>query len=251
VQSALYEGVVRHARTAPSRHAFEMKLFLAYLDLAELDEVFDGRWLWSTTRAAPARFSREDHLGDPALPLDRSVRQRVARELGWCPQGPIRLLTHLRYFGYVFNPISLYYCFDETGTRVEAMLADVTNTPWKERHSYVLAAEPGHAVAPGTLTTAKAFHVSPFMGMDQSYRWTLSAPGDQLRLGIVSREDGPRPIFHAELDLARREITGRNLSRMLVRYPVMTAQVIAAVYWQALRLKRKNVPEHPYPETAR
>ncbi len=251
MQSALYEGVVRHARLEPVSHAFEKRIFFAYLDLEELPEVFAGRWLWSTTRAAPARFRREDYLGDPDVPLDRAVRERVRSELGWSPTGPIRLLTHLRYLGYVFNPVSLYYCFDAEDSRVEAVVAEVTNTPWNERHAYVLAREPGASIARGNLTTAKAFHVSPFMGMDQRYQWTVAEPGERLFLGISNREAGSRAIFHAELDLERREITGLSLARMLVRYPVMTAQVIAAIYWQALRLRRKQVPEHAHPEIAR
>jgi hypothetical protein len=249
VKSALYEGVVRHARMRPAQHSFERPLFMAYLDLAELDTVFRGRWLWSTRRPAPARFRREDFFGDPTLPLDLAVRERVQAETGRRPEGPIRLLGHLRYFGYAFNPVCFYYCFNAEDSGVEAILAEVTNTPWKESHSYVLSAGRRDVGEPHRFHTPKEFHVSPFMGMNQSYDWSFSEPGERLFARIQNRETGSRrPLFHAELDLERREITGPALARMLVRYPAMTVQVIAAIYGHAIRLRRKGVPEYPHPE---
>ena len=137
-KSAIYAGRVRHRRMRPVPHAFHNRLFMMYLDLDELDVVFDGRWFWSTRRAAPARFRREHHLGDPERPLADCVRDLVTAESGQRPAGPIRLLTHLQYFGYCFNPVSFYYCFDEEDRRVETIVAEVNNTPWGERHCYVL-----------------------------------------------------------------------------------------------------------------
>ena len=129
MHSAIYHGSLRHRRFAPRPHVFGYPLFMVYLDLAELDTVFKGHWLWSTRRAAPARFVRADHLGDPAQPLDQAVRDLVESRGGQRPLGPIRLLTHLRYFGYAFNPVSFYYCFDAAGERVECIVAEVNNTP--------------------------------------------------------------------------------------------------------------------------
>ena len=138
MQSCLYLGSLRHRRHAPRPHAFRYRVFMTYLDLGELDEVFRGRWLWSTRRPALAWMRRADYLGDPAVPLDEAVRERVARETGERPRGPIRLLTHLRMLGACFNPVSFYYCFDQAGERVETIVAEITNTPWNERHAYVL-----------------------------------------------------------------------------------------------------------------
>jgi DUF1365 family protein len=244
MHSALYEGRVRHRRLGDVAHAFELPLCLAYLDLAELDEVFRGRWLWSTTRPAWARFRREDHLGDPAVPLDRSVRDLVEARLGRRPAGPIRLLTHLRQLGLGFNPVSFFYCFDAPGRRLEAVVAEVTNLPWRERHCYVLAT--GDARGRHRLRTPKQFHVSPFMAMDLDYHWLLTEPGRSLVVRIESRRGGSR-IFDAVLTLRRREITAGSLARALVRYPAMTAQVIAAIHWQAFRLRRKGASVHPHP----
>ncbi len=177
MHSAIYRGWVRHRRHAPRRHVFRYRLFLLYLDLAELDTVFRGRWLWSTRRLALARFHRADHLGDTATPLDAAVRDLVEAQTGRRPAGPIRLLTHLRYFGYCFNPVSFYYCFDASGARVETIVAEVNNTPWGERHCYVL--DETHDAGCGDRRRYrfdKAFHVSPFMPMDLTYDWRFGSP---------------------------------------------------------------------------
>jgi DUF1365 family protein len=193
------------------------------------------------------RFLRSDYLDDPAVPLAKAVRDRVERETGHRPDGPVRVLTHVRTFGYVFNPISVYYCFNRSGDRLEAVVASVTNTPWNERHSYVLqpAAE-ANAGRFHRFLTDKAFHVSPFMGMEQTYRWRVGCPGETLFLAIDSLEHGRR-IFWASLDLRRRPLTAASLAGALVRHPLLTLRVIAAIYWQAFRLRRKNVPVHPHP----
>src|SRR5512147_1165020 len=121
MQSCIYEGQVSHVRATPVAHTFRYRLFMVYLDLDELPRVFAGRWFWSTRRRALARFRREDHLGDPLRPLDACVRDLVERETGRRPEGPIRLLTHLAYYGYCFNPVSFYYCFDAAGAAVECV----------------------------------------------------------------------------------------------------------------------------------
>jgi hypothetical protein len=240
---------VRHRRFRPVEHTFTFPLCLLYLDLGELPEVFRGSWLWSAERPALAWFRRRDHLGDPTAPLDRCVRDLVEEEVGLRPAGPIRLLTHPRYAGYAMNPVSLYYCFDRGGERVEALVAEVNNTPWGERHCYVMRHPRGGR---GALRarTPKQLHVSPFMAMQLDYGWRVGQPGSKLGVRIANHEPDGAVLFAAVLALSRRELSARSRARALLRYPLMTAQVAGAIYWQALRLWQKGAPFHPRPRTA-
>jgi DUF1365 family protein len=229
--SALYEGHIRHRRFAVRNHEFCYPIAMAYLDLDELPTLLQGR----LTRPRPGliRFRRSDYLGDATTPLDEAVRALVEERLGARPEGPIRLLTQLRSFGHCFNPVSFYYCFAPDGETLEAIVAEVTNTPWGERHAYVL---------PGSGDFAKALHVSPFMPMEQRYTCRAPAPGETLSVHIESREDG-RLAFDATLGMKRRPLT----TRALARHPAATLRLLALIYGHAVALKLKGVPVQPHP----
>jgi uncharacterized protein len=247
MHSCLYEGRLRHRRFAPAENAFEYALFMLYLDLAELPSLFDGHLLWSSGRPNVACFNRARHLGDPDRPLEDCVRDLVERDTGTRPSGPIRLLTHLTYFGYGFNPVSFYYCFDADGREVETVVSEVNNTPWGEQHVYVLPESMNASASARKLYRfRKQFHVSPFMGMDQDYVWRFTAPGRGLTVHMDNLETGVC-LFDSTLVLRRTEITSGSLARVLIQYPLMTAKVIGTIHWQALKLWLKRCPFYPHP----
>jgi hypothetical protein len=247
MHSAIYEGAVRHRRFSPVSNEFTYRLFMMYLDLAELEEVFRGCWLWSTDHFNLAYLRRKDHLGDPAVPVDEAVRTLVAERTGVRPTGPIRLLTHLRYFGHCFNPVSFFYCYDLAGEKVETIVAAITNTPWRERHCYVLADTMNEHPRPWKrYRFRKSFHVSPFIGMDVDYDWRFLEPGERIQVHMEDYVEGSK-LFDATLSLRRKPVTGGGLARVLARYPLMTVQVVAKIHWQALRLWRKGAPFYVHP----
>ncbi len=247
MNSCLYTGHLRHRRFAPVANYFRYRLFLVYLDLSELQEVFRGRWFWSTGRFNLAHLRREDHLGDPGVSLDEAVRDLVAERTGEQPAGPVRLLTHLRYFGHCFNPVSFYYCYDPSGQTVETIVAEINNTPWGEQHCYVLAESRNSGRRPWKqFAFAKDFHVSPFMDMKLHYDWRLREPGDTLNIHMNNFE-GRQKLFDATLTLRRLDVSSKNLARVLFQYPFMTLKVVGAIHWQALRLWMKGAPVHTHP----
>ncbi|MET0282547.1 MAG: DUF1365 domain-containing protein [Steroidobacteraceae bacterium] len=245
--SAVYEGAVTHCRRLPRAHAFRYRIAQLYIDLDELDAVFADRWLWSVNRRNLAEWRRTDYLGPAVQPLAEAVRARVRATLGATPGGPIRVLTHLRYVGHVFNPVTFYYCFAADGLQLDYLVAEITNTPWGERHAYVLDAAAARG-ADGVMHWCfdKAFHVSPFMGMSRRYEWRLTTPAAELAVHMKV-SDGANREFDATLSLQRRPLNAASLARVLWRYPMMTAQVAGAIHWQALRLWLKRTPVHTHP----
>lgn len=250
MHSAIYQGAVKHRRFTPKEHAFNYTLFMLYLDLSEIDTLFDGRWLWSSKNRALARFCRQDHLGDPLIPLNQAVRDLVENQCGKRPIGPIRLLTHLRYFGYCFNPVSFYYCFDLMGEHVEYIVAEVNNTPWGEQHCYVLH-EPEISKNKIHLnySSNKAMHVSPFMPMDLTYHWRFNEPSKRLNVYMSLQNNLTENVklFDATLSLKRLSITPLRMALILIRFPLMTLKVIVAIHWQALKLWIKGIPFYKHP----
>ena len=249
MHSCIYEGTIRHRRFSPRPNMFQYRLFFMFLDLTELPELFNMHPLWSYERFNLACFRRRDHFGDPALPLDRAVADLVEDHLGDRPTGPIRLLTHLRYFGHCFNPASFYYCYDVSDKRVETIVVEIHNTPWRERYCYVLGVEQNeHPVEYWRRHQfAKSFHVSPFIDMDIHYDWRFRIPDKSLQVHMIDYQGGEK-LFDASLALQRREISRGSLTGVILRYPLMTGKVISMIYWQSLRLAIKKTPFYTHPK---
>ena len=248
MKSCIYEGQVRHRRFTPREHSFEYKLFLMYLDLEESSTLFDRFWFWSTRRFNLAWFKRQDHMGDPKQSLVESVREKIFKATGVKTKGPIRLLTHFRYFGFGFNPVSFYYCFDEKDQSLEHIVCEVNNTPWGEQHIYVLderdnTGEGEHLV----FTQPKEFHVSPFMPMDMHYSWRFNQPKAHLNVHMENYRQQEK-VFDATLTLKQAPISSFNLARVLVVYPLVTVKVVVGIYFEALRLWLKKIPFYSHPD---
>ncbi len=244
MNSAIYVGRLQHCRYRPVVHAFSYPLYMLALDLDELDQLqVLSPWL-STRRLAPLWFRRADYLGDPDCALKASVWREVARLGGEAAMGRVLMVAQLRCFGLYFSPVNFYYCYRDEVPRY--LLAEVSNTPWRQSHTYLIAFDHPEPVP-------KAFHVSPFMGMDTRYHWQLSPPGEHLRLTIDIRdacaETGAENLFGASLDLQRQPLQPANVRALLLRWPWMSASILRAIYWQALQLAWKRVPFHPHPNS--
>ena len=245
IESGIYVGTLRHRRMLPKRHEFTYPLFLAFLDIDRIPELMRVSGITSYDRANLVSYRESDHFGDPSLSLRERISHDACKHRIAAPKGKIFLLTHLRYFGYNFNPVSFFYGYDPSG-EFSSVLAEVNNT-FAETHNYWLT--PEREVPAGSSKRyqfAKAFHVSPFLEMRQRYDWTFTAPGDGLTVQCMNFEDQSL-VFDSTLKLERREWTARELRRAVARYPFLTLKVIAAIHWQAMRLLLKRTPivHHP------
>jgi DUF1365 family protein len=240
MESGLYVGKLRHRRFFPKAHDFSYPVFMAFLDVDRLPELMRvsplsgyNTWNWTS-------YCERDHFGSPEIALRERLRIDAERNGIELPDGSIFLLTHLRYLGYVFNPVSFYYCYDSAGN-LKTMLAEVNNT-FCETHNYWLdASNRRPSEVAHRFTTPKRMHVSPFMDMRMQYDWIFTAPGERLvaHMNTVADE---RPFFDATLQLERREWSRRELHRTLAGFPFMTMRVIGAIHWEALKLWAKGVP---------
>lgn len=233
MNSCLYQGVLRHRRFQPRAHQFSYSVFMAWLDLDKLHQLRDAG-IRRNGIAAASFYDADYPLGTP---LKAQVLNALTRLTGEALDGRVMLLTQLRYFGFHFNPVNFYYCYDGTDS-LRWVLAEVRNTPWNERHYYAVDAVE-------MLPVEKAFHVSPFNPMDMVYHWRFNNPGERLHMHIENHQDAK--VFDATLTLRRAPLTRKNLRALLVRIPFMTLKTVLAIYWQALRLWLRRVPLYSHP----
>ncbi len=240
LRSATYDGTVLHRRPGAHGFSFKRPVRMALIDLEEIERLCRLHPLWSHRHRAPVEIRRSDYLGPPDLPLGTSVRDVVERETGIRPDGPIAMLTYPRTWGWLFNPISCYYCYGKSGTDVRFMVAEVTNTPWHERHCYVFG-------PPGVHHVDKEFHVSPFIDMDKRYRVAYSAPGGQLTVSITVT-GGHGTVLHTATRLIRRPATGRNLGRLLWAPRTGSVGVSVGIYRHAAALRARGAKVFYHPD---
>lgn len=242
MQSALCQGVVTHQRRQPKAHQFQYDTFMVYLKLDALDEFFArSRW-WSLERFNWASFRRKDYLHPQIPDLQQAVQQEIRQQTGQVFAGDIFLLTHVRYLGYCFNPVSFYFCFEQE--QLKFIVAEITNTPWNERFCYVLTCSSHERVQ--HFQFQKQFHVSPFLPMDLQYDWRFSLSEDQIHIFMRNRRQGEEQ-FMAGMTLQMQEASTTNLRNMLLRFPAVTVKTVAGIYWQALRLWLKGTPFYDHP----
>ena len=246
--SAIYTGWVSHQRCSPKLHHFRYKIFMMYLDLNELPSLFNNMRYWSYGKRNIANFNRADYYGDSTKPLKDEISTLVKTATGNAIRGDIRLLTNMRYFGHCFNPVSFYYCFEADNQTLQAIVSHITNTPWGEDYAYVhdlCNANYQEKLTKNGVIHAfkleKNFHVSPFMPMNIQYDWAFKLEQNQLFIHMKNLQHQIE-IFSATLALQKSELSEKSLNRLLIKYPLMTVKVVAAIYWNALKLYLKRIP---------
>lgn len=239
-QSCLYKGHVEHRRRTPTEHRFRYRVFSLLLDLDELPALSRQSRVLGINRAAPLSFWEKDHGASQTHGLRQWVNEKL-QDAGLPAAEQVLMLCYPRILGYVFNPLTVYYCHDAAGA-LKAVLHEVHNTHG-ERHTYVLAAQVAHD---GRIQqeTDKRMYVSPFTPMEATYRFSLDAPGPAIRVGI-NLFDGDTRILSASFSGARYTLTDKALALTFVQYPLMTLKVIAGIHFEALRLWLKRVAVVP------
>ena len=250
-KSQIYTGMLHHRRTSPKVHDFRYQVAMFYLDISEIEKIFKVPFLFSFRGPSLAGFRRGDYLkGDESL--SQAVKDLILAKTGRLHDGPIRLLTQIRYFGFCFNPVSFYYCFDAS-EKLKFVVAEITNTPWNERHSYVLEMNP--LVECSHFEFQKDFHVSPFFPMELQYRWSLNSPNPVGAMATlrVDMEDwdlkSKECVFEAHLSLKAKEMNSKNLILLVLGFPFLTFKTFFAIYFQALLLLMKRVPFYSHPKS--
>jgi DUF1365 family protein len=252
LNSKIFSGSIFHERRVEAAHKFRYSLFMLYLDLDELELIARTFKFFGIERTGLISFWRRDYLPEMSqASLKQAVIDKIKADSGTNFAGKVFVLTHPRWFGYVMNPLTLYYCFGANGA-LEHVLGEITNTPWGERHTYVMTPKDSQNLKQ-TYVFSKGFHVSPFLPMDMQYSWTITKPTDRLSVHISNRV-GDRLDFEAHMGLRSMPLTTWNLLKLWARDPWITAKVLVGIYWQAgvlYLLKKVRFYSHPRLKTVK
>ena len=217
-------------------NVFKYPIFMTYFDISKIDELFKKKSLLTNIdKPSFISFYREDYHNNSVKCLDDAVRNTLKNKYDYIAKGPIRILTHLRYFGYCFNPVSFYYCFDKSEKNIDAIIAEVTNTPWKQRYCYVLDCQNSEKKNIFKNIKDKKLHVSPFFPMDHEYHFSISKPDKTITIKIDNLNQGVK-VHEALLSLNKEDFSKKSLIKALINFPFMTVKVVTAIHWQAIKL---------------
>lgn len=243
----IYTGTITHRRFHDKTHEFTYKTWMFYFDINDIENSLASYRSVSSEKFNWFSYYRRNYLNNINIPLDEAVRELIQQRTGHAPLGKIFLLTHLSCLGYCFNPISIYFVYNSTNDDLENVVLEVTNTPWGEKHYYVLSTPDEINNNIRKYKFKKALHVSPFMQMDYQYELNLKHTDDQIIVHMSSLRNGEKH-FDATLSLTATKITNNKVFEPSKRFPLMTQKGTLAIYWQALLLWLKGVKFYSHPK---
>lgn len=243
----IFRGWVTHRRHVPNAHQFTYPLAMLMLDLDTLQHQFNKSAFWSVERFNLISFHRRDYLQSPIADLKTAVQTLIAERCNTQFEGHIKILTHPRYLGFIFNPVTFYFCIDAQ-QHIRFIVAEINNTPWNEKYAYVFdipsVADAQHL----EFDFEKQFHVSPFMSMQIHNHWRFKLTEDLVNIRMVlTQEDVTH--FDVTMQVNAAPFTVKSMRALPIQFPLQTLSVVCRIYWQALRLWGKKTPFFSHPDT--